>query len=55
LGEGGVAGSAEYSDGGVAERGHDSWVGAGVEVGGVLGEGDVARVVQAVFDAPMCA
>ena len=55
LGDVGVASSVEYSDGEVTERGHDSWAGAGADTGGVLGEGDVAHVVQAVFDVPVFA
>ncbi len=33
--------------------GHDAGTGAGADPGGVLGEGDVADVVQPVLDAPM--
>jgi hypothetical protein len=45
---------AQDADGEVAQTGHGSWCGAGAELGGVLGEGGVADVVQRL-DAPVAA
>jgi hypothetical protein len=42
--------AAEQADDEVAQAGHDLRPGAGTQLGGVLGEGDVADVVQAVLD-----
>ena len=39
-------------DGEVAQAGHGSWAVAGAGLGGVLGEGDIADVVQRL-DAPV--
>jgi hypothetical protein len=44
-------GAAEHADGEVAQAGHDVGAGAGANLGGVLGEGGVAEVVQAVLAA----
>jgi hypothetical protein len=45
-------GSAEHADGEVAQAGHDLRGGAGAELGGVLGEGDIADVVVRL--EPLC-
>jgi len=47
-----VAHGGQDADGEVAQAGHDSWGGAGAGLGGVLGEGGVADVVQRL-DAPV--
>src|SRR5215216_2287573 len=49
-----VAAGAQDADGEVAQAGHGPWRGAGAELVGVLGEGDVADVVQRL-DAPVAA
>jgi hypothetical protein len=46
-------GPAEHADDEVAQAGHDLRAGPGPDLGGVLGEGHVADVVQAVLDRPM--
>jgi hypothetical protein len=46
-------GPAEHADDEVAQAGHDLRAGPGPDPGGVLGEGHVADVVQAVLDRPM--
>jgi hypothetical protein len=43
---------AQDADGEVAEAGHGPWGAAGADLGGVLGEGDIAEVVQRL-DAPV--
>jgi hypothetical protein len=43
--------SPQDADGEVAQAGHGAGGGAGAELGGVLGEGDIADVVQPL-DAP---
>jgi hypothetical protein len=45
--------SAEHPDREVAQGRHDLRGGAGAELAGILGEGDVADVVQAVLDRPV--
>jgi hypothetical protein len=44
---------AEGADDEVAQASHDLRAGPGPDLGGVLGEGHVADVVQAVLDRPM--
>ena len=44
----------EDADGEVAQASHGSGGGAGADLGGVLGEGDIADVVQRL-DAPVAA
>jgi hypothetical protein len=44
---------AEQADNEVAQAGHDLRAGAGTQLGGVLGEGHVADVVEAVLDRPV--
>jgi hypothetical protein len=39
-----VAVGAQDADGEVAQTGHGAWCSAGADLGGVLGEGDVAEV-----------
>ena len=46
-------GAAERADDQVAQAGHDLWAGPGPDLGGVLGEGHIADVVQAVLDRPV--
>jgi hypothetical protein len=48
-----LTGPAEHADGEVAQAGHHVGAGAGANLGGVLGEGGVADVVQAVLDRPV--
>jgi hypothetical protein len=40
-------------DGEVAQAGHDTRARAGPDLGAVLGEGDIADVVQAALDRPV--
>ncbi|MGH3586800.1 MAG: hypothetical protein ACRDQ0_10800, partial [Pseudonocardia sp.] len=47
------AGEAVQADRDVPQGGHDLRPGAGLDLGGVLGEGDVADPVQAVLDLPV--
>jgi hypothetical protein len=47
-------GLAEHADDQVAQGRHDAGSGAGADLGGVLGEGGVADVVQPL-DAPVAA
>ncbi len=47
-----VAASAQDADGQVAQAGHGPRCGAGADLAGVLGEGDIAEVVQRL-DAPV--
>ena len=44
--------SAQKADGKVAQAGHGTRGGAGADLGGILGEGDIAEVVQRL-DAPV--
>jgi hypothetical protein len=46
-------GAAERADGKVAQAGHDVGARAGANLGGALGQGGVAEVVQAVLDRPV--
>jgi hypothetical protein len=46
-------GAAERADGEVTQAGHDLRAGPGAQLGGVLGEGHVTDVVQAVLDRPV--
>jgi hypothetical protein len=39
-------GLAEYPDDRVAQAGHDVGAGAGADLGGVLGQGDIAEVAR---------
>src|SRR4029453_13261671 len=52
-GEGGWSGAAQRADGQVAQAGHDLRAGPGARLGGRLGEGDVAELMQAVLDRPV--
>jgi hypothetical protein len=45
--------AAERADGEVAQARHDLGAGPGPGLGGVLGEGHIADVVQAVLDRPV--
>jgi hypothetical protein len=45
-------GGAQHPDDQVAQGRHDAGAGAGVDLAGVLGEGDIAEVVQRL-DAPV--
>ena len=45
--------AAERADGEVAQAGHDLGAGPGPDLGGVLGEGHIPYVVQAVLDRPV--
>jgi hypothetical protein len=47
--------AAQHADGEVGQGRHDVWAGAGSDLGGVLGEGGVAEVVQAILDRPVSA
>ena len=47
-------GAAEHTDDQVAQAGHGLWAGAGADLGSVLGEGDIAGVVQRL-DRPVAA
>ena len=49
-GEVGRPSAAERADGEVAQAGHDLWAGPAPDLGGVLGEGHIPYVVQAVLD-----
>src|SRR4029450_4763268 len=49
-----VAAGTQDADGEVAQAGHGPWGGAGAGLGGVLGEGDIADVVQRL-DGPVTA
>ena len=46
-------GAAQHADGQVAQGRHDLRGGPGPDLGGVLGEGDIPHVVQAVLDSPV--
>ena len=46
-------GADEHADDQVAQAGHDLRAGPGAQLGGVLGKGHVADVVQAVLDLPV--
>ena len=52
-GDVGGAGPAVRADDEVAQGGHDRGAVAGADLGEVLGEGDVADLVQPVLDAPV--
>src|SRR6266487_5814827 len=52
LGDVAVAAGAQDADGEVAQAGHGPGCVAGADLGGVLGEGDIADVVQRL-DAPV--
>jgi hypothetical protein len=52
-GGGEVARPAERADGQVAQAGHHVRAGAGADLPGVLGEGGVADIMQAVLDRPV--
>jgi hypothetical protein len=43
---------AQHADDQVAQAGHHAWTGTGADPAGVLGEGDVAKVVQRL-DGPV--
>jgi hypothetical protein len=47
------SGAAQRADDQVAKARHDLRAGPGAQLGGVLGEGGVAEVVQAVLDRPV--
>jgi hypothetical protein len=49
-----VAMGAQDADGEATQAGHGPWGGAGADLAGVLGEGDIAEVVQRL-DAPVAA
>jgi hypothetical protein len=45
-------GAAEHTNDEVAQARHRVWAATGPKLGSVLGEGDIADVVQAVLDRP---
>jgi hypothetical protein len=51
-GEVGWSRPAQHADGQVAQGCHHAWAAAGAELGGVLGEGDIADMMQR-FDRPV--
>ena len=48
-----MTGLADQTDHQVTERGHDPWPGAGLDLGRVLTERDIADPVEPVLDGPV--